>query len=74
MSDSSGTQLRFKWDETCYDLFEKLPDGGSQWLGAFVGLENATLKLIEMAARNQHEIYLMDLRAHKMVARQNPAA
>jgi hypothetical protein len=74
MSDSYGNQLKFKWDETCYDLFEKLPDGGSQWLGVFVGLENATNKLIETAARNQHEVYLMDLRAHKMVARQNAAA
>ena len=74
MSDSYGTQLRFSWDETCYDLFEKFPDGGSQWLGAIVGLENATNKLIEIAARNRHEIYLMDLRAHTMVARQNAAA
>lgn len=74
MSDSYGNQRKFKWDETSYDLFERLPDGGSQWLGVFVGLENATTKLIEIAARKQHEIYLMDLRAHKMIARQNPAA
>lgn len=74
MSDSCEHQLKFKWDETPYDLFERLPDGGSQWLGVFVGLENATTKLIEVAARNQHELYLMDLRAQKMVARQNAAA
>jgi hypothetical protein len=71
MSDSYGTQYPFRCDESSYDLFEKVPDGGSQWLTAVVGLENANSKLQEIASRTANEVFVMDLHTSKVLARAN---
>jgi hypothetical protein len=71
MSDSYGSQYPFRFDENSYDLFEKVPDGGSQWLTAVVGLENANSKLQEIASRTANEVFVMDLHTSKVLARAN---
>jgi hypothetical protein len=71
MSDSYGPQYPFRFDEYSYDLFEKVPDGGSQWLTAVVGLENANSKLQEIAGRTANEVFVMDLHTSKVMARAN---
>ena len=71
MSDSYGPQYPFRFDEYSYDLFEKVPDGGSQWLTAVVGLENANSKLQEIAGRTANEVFVMDLHTSKAMARAN---
>jgi hypothetical protein len=74
MSDSYGTQYRFRFDGNSYDLFEKVPDGGSQWLTAVVGLENANSKLKEIAGRTSNEVFVMDLHTRKVLSRANVVA
>src|ERR1700685_200028 len=74
MSDSDGTQYPFRFDENSYDLFEKNPDGGSLWLTAVVGLQNANSKLQEIAGRTLNEVFVMDLHTSTVMARANVAA
>jgi hypothetical protein len=73
MLDSYGQQYPFRSDENSYDVFEKVPDGGSQWLTAVVGLENANSRLKEIAGRTSNEVFLMDLHTRKVMARANVA-
>jgi hypothetical protein len=74
MSGSDGTRYPFRFDENSYDLFEKNPDGGSLWLTAVVGLQNANSKLQEIAGRTLNEVFVMDLHTSKVMARANVAA
>jgi len=54
-----------------YDLFEKLPDQSVVWRGVAHGLENAQLKLVELAAKTNHEYFAMYLPTQEVVARVN---
>ena len=74
MSRSDGTQYPFRFDENSYDLFEKVPDGGSQWLTVVVGLHNANSKLREIAGRTRNEVFVIDLHTSQVMARANVAA
>jgi hypothetical protein len=74
MSGSDGTKYPFRFDENSYDLFEKIPDGGSQWLTVVVGLQNANSKLQEIAGRTLNEVFVMDLHTSTVMARANVAA
>jgi hypothetical protein len=54
-----------------YDLFEKFPDGSLLWRHVVLGLENATHKLQELAAKTPNECYAMHLPTNVIVASTN---
>ena len=57
--------------ERHYDIYEKLPDGALVWLDVVIGLENATLKLKEVAAQTQNEVCVMYIPDKTIIAAMN---
>ena len=45
--------------ETQYDLFEMLPDGYPQWVGAAASLEHARIRLHELAQSSKNRNYFV---------------
>ncbi len=54
-----------------YDLFEKLPDQSVVWRGIVHGLQDAKLKLGELAAKTNNECFAMYLPTQEVVGRVN---
>jgi len=54
-----------------FDLFERFPDGSLVWRGHASGIENAQLKLKELAKETPNECIAMYLATQQIVARLN---
>lgn len=48
-----------------YDIFEKLPDGGSIWRACVPGQFDARRKLQELAEHSENEFFAIDLKSRK---------
>jgi hypothetical protein len=44
-----------------YDIFEVSPDGASVWRASAFGMENAEIKLRELARESNNEFFVIDL-------------
>jgi hypothetical protein len=51
-----------------YDIFERLEDGSTLWRDAVNGLENALLKLEEVAKKTTNECFAMHLPTQEIIA------
>ena len=51
-----------------YDIFERLQDGSTLWRDAVHGLENALLKLEEIAKKTTNECFAMHLPTQEIIA------
>jgi hypothetical protein len=54
-----------------YDLFERLPDGSLMWRAFVTGLENARLKLQDLAKLTKNECFAMHMASKEVVFREN---
>jgi hypothetical protein len=54
-----------------YDIFERLPDGTDLWKDYVQGLEQARLKLQELAAQSKNEHYAIHTPTKEIAARVN---
>ena len=54
-----------------YDLFERLPDGSLVWRSFVNGLENARVKLQELAKHTKNECFAMHVASKEVVFREN---
>ena len=51
-----------------YELFEKFPNGSSDWRGSFPGFETTCLRLQELAQKSENQFYAISLTTGEVVA------
>jgi hypothetical protein len=54
-----------------YDLFERLPDGSPIWRGRVVGLQEAQIRLQQLASTTPNECFALYLPTKEIVHRLN---
>jgi hypothetical protein len=54
--------------ENEYDLFEKFPNGSSDWRGSFPDFETTCLRARELAQKSENQFYAISLTTGEVLA------